>query len=75
MVNAYFGLFVIGHAARSRRARCETRVAGLAWVLRDGGSAGVALYLIGALSGAGMVAAFSPLMTRVLLRVPVLALA
>jgi hypothetical protein len=31
----------------------------------------VALYLIGALSGAGMAAAFSPLMTRVLLRVPV----
>ena len=30
-----------------------------------------ALYLIGALSGAGMAAAFSPLMTRVLLRVPV----
>jgi hypothetical protein len=46
-------------------------MAGLAWVLRDGGSGGVALYLTGALSGAGMAAAFSPLMTRVLLRVPV----
>jgi MFS family permease len=46
-------------------------LAGLAWVLRDGGSGGVGLYVIGALSGAGMAAAFSPLMTRVLLRVPV----
>ena len=44
---------------------------GLAAVLRGGGTGGVALYLIGALSGAGMAAAFSPLMTRVLLRVPV----
>jgi hypothetical protein len=32
---------------------------------------GAGLYLAGALSGAGMAAAFSPLMTRVLLRVPV----
>ena len=31
----------------------------------------MALYLIGALSGAGMAGAFSPLMTRMLLRVPV----
>ena len=46
-------------------------MAGLAWVLRDGGTGGAGLYLIGALSGAGMAAAFSPLMTRVLLRVPV----
>ncbi len=46
-------------------------MAGLAWVLRDGGTGGADLYLIGALSGAGMAAAFSPLMTRVLLRVPV----
>jgi MFS family permease len=46
-------------------------LAGLAWVLRGGGSGGVGIYLIGALSGAGMAAAFSPLMTRVLLRVPV----
>jgi MFS family permease len=44
---------------------------GLAAVLRGGSTGGVALYLIGALSGAGMAAAFSPLMTRVLLRVPV----
>jgi hypothetical protein len=46
-------------------------MAGLAAVLHAGGTGGVALYLLGALSGAGMAAAFSPLMTRVLLRVPV----
>ena len=46
-------------------------MAGLAEVLRTGGTPGVPLYLIGALSGAGMAAAFGPLMTRVLLRVPV----
>jgi MFS family permease len=44
---------------------------GLAALLRSGGSGGVALYLIAALAGAGMAAAFSPLMTRVLMRVPV----
>jgi MFS family permease len=46
-------------------------MAAMAEVLRTGGTGGVALYLIGALSGAGMAAAFGPLMTRVLLRVPV----
>jgi MFS transporter len=46
-------------------------MAGMAEVLHAGGTGGVALYLIGALSGAGMAAAFSPLMTRVLLSVPV----
>jgi hypothetical protein len=46
-------------------------MAGLAAVLHAGGTGGVALYLLGGLSGAGMAAAFSPLMTRVLLRVPV----
>jgi MFS family permease len=46
-------------------------MAGLAAVLHTGGTGGVALYLLGGLSGAGMAAAFSPLMTRVLLRVPV----
>jgi hypothetical protein len=40
-------------------------------VLRAGGTGGAGLYLFGGLSGAGMAAAFSPLMTRVLLRVPV----
>ena len=46
-------------------------IAALAALLRAGGSGGAGLYLAGALSGAGMAAAFSPLMTRVLLRVPV----
>jgi MFS family permease len=40
-------------------------------LLRDGGTGGAGIYLIGALVGAGMAAAFSPLLTRVLLRVPV----
>jgi MFS family permease len=43
----------------------------LAALLHTGGTGGVALYLVAALIGAGMAAAFSPLMTRVLLRVPV----
>ena len=43
----------------------------MAALLHSGGSGGVALYLVAALTGAGMAAAFSPLMTRVLLRVPV----
>jgi hypothetical protein len=46
-------------------------MAGLAWAVRDGGAGATGIYLLGALSGAGMAAAFSPLMTRVLLRVPV----
>ena len=46
-------------------------IAGLAWVLHSGGTGGAGIYLIGAITGAGMAAAFSPLMTRVLLRVPV----
>ncbi len=46
-------------------------MAGLAALLRDGGTGGAGIYLIGGLAGAGMAAAFSPLMTRVLLRVPV----
>ena len=46
-------------------------IAGLAWVLHSGGTGGAAIYLIGAITGAGMAAAFSPLMTRVLMTVPV----
>src|SRR5690349_8279436 len=46
-------------------------LAGLAWVLHSGGTGGPAIYLIGAITGAGMAAAFSPLMTRVLMSVPV----
>jgi hypothetical protein len=40
-------------------------------VLHSGGTGGAGIYLIGAITGAGMAAAFSPLMTRVLMRVPV----
>ncbi len=43
----------------------------MAALLRGGGTGGAGLYLTGALAGGGMAAAFSPLMTRVLLRVPV----
>jgi MFS family permease len=43
----------------------------LAAVLHGGGHGGVPLYLAQALTGAGMAAAFSPLMTAVLIRVPV----
>ena len=39
--------------------------------LHGGGTGGVALYLALGLTGAGMAAAFSPLMTAVLMRVPV----
>jgi hypothetical protein len=46
-------------------------MAWLAALLHDGGSGGDALYLATGLSGIGMAAAFSPLMTRVLMRVPV----
>jgi hypothetical protein len=62
---SYSALIVAGFAAFA------VAMAGLAALLRDGGTGGVGVYLIGALSGAGMAAAFSPLMTRVLLRVPV----
>ncbi len=43
----------------------------LAAVLRGGDSGGVALYLVLAVLGAAMASAFSPLMTAVLMRVPV----
>ncbi|HLJ98742.1 MAG TPA: MFS transporter [Streptosporangiaceae bacterium] len=42
-----------------------------ALLLRSGSTGGVWIYLIGVVIGAGMAAAFGPLMTRVLLRVPV----
>jgi MFS family permease len=61
----YSALIVTGFVAFA------AAMAGLAALLRDGGTGGVGIYLIGGLSGAGMAAAFSPLMTRVLLRVPV----
>ncbi len=43
----------------------------LGLLLHDGGHAGIAVYWVLALTGAGMAAAFGPLMTAVLLRVPV----
>jgi MFS family permease len=46
-------------------------LAALAFLLRGGGTGGAWLYLALALTGAGMAAAFSPLMTAVLMRVPV----
>ncbi len=47
----------------------------LALLLRGGRDGGVGLYLALAVTGAGMAAAFSPLMTAVLMRVPVAAAA
>jgi MFS family permease len=44
---------------------------GLAALLRGDGRGGLGLYLVLALTGAGMAASFSPLMTAVLMRVPV----
>ena len=44
---------------------------GLAALLRGDGSGGLGLYLVLVLTGAGMAASFSPLMTSVLMRVPV----
>src|SRR3984957_16268028 len=44
---------------------------GLGLLLRDGGTGGVATYVLAAISGGGMAAGFGPLMTRVLSRVPV----
>ena len=43
----------------------------LGGLLRAGGAGGAPLYLVLALTGAGMAAAFSPLMNSVILRVPV----
>jgi MFS family permease len=43
----------------------------LAALLHNGGTGGVWVYILSALNGLGMAAAFSPLMTRVLMRVPV----
>jgi hypothetical protein len=43
----------------------------MAALLHSGGDGGAALYVVSAFSGLGMAGAFSPLMTRVLLRVPV----
>jgi MFS family permease len=61
----HHGLIVTGYLLNA------AGMLGLAALLRSGSSGGVTLYLLAALAGAGMAAAFSPLMTRVLTRVPV----
>jgi MFS family permease len=58
-------LIIAGFAAYAAGLLCA------AGLLHGGGSGGVLLYLALALTGAGMAAAFSPLMTAVLMRVPV----
>jgi len=44
---------------------------GLAALMRGGGTGGVATYVVTGVFGAGLAAAYSPLLTRMLLRVPV----
>jgi MFS family permease len=43
----------------------------MGFLLRDGGTGGAATYVLAAIVGGGMASGFSPLMTRVLSRVPV----
>lgn len=52
-------------------ALCAVSLLGLAGLVRGGGSGGALTYVLEALFGAGMAAAYSPLLTRMLLRVPV----
>jgi MFS family permease len=58
-------LIIAGFAAYAAGLLC------MAALLRSGGTGGVPLYLALGLTGAGMAAAFSPLMTAVLMQVPV----
>jgi MFS family permease len=58
-------LIIAGFAAYAAGLLC------MAALLHGGGTGGVLLYLALGLTGAGMAAAFSPLMTAVLMRVPV----
>jgi MFS family permease len=62
---AHQGLIIGGFAANA------AGLLALAFLLRGGGDGGAWLYLAMAVTGAGMAASFSPLMTAVLLRVPV----
>jgi MFS family permease len=59
------GLIIVGFAG------CAASLLGLAALLRGGGDGGAATYLLAASFGAGMAAAYSPLMARTLLRIPV----
>jgi len=78
---AMFGLFSLNWRRLPARLHSALIVGGfvilaislvvMAALLRSGGDGGVALYVFSGVSGLGMAGAFSPLMTRVLLRVPV----
>jgi MFS family permease len=59
------GLIIAGFAV------CAASLLGLAALLRGGSDGGAATYLLAGLFGAGMAAAYSPLMARTLLRIPV----
>jgi MFS family permease len=62
---AHHGLSIAGFAVYA------LALLGLAAALHGGGTGGVGLYLVLALVGAASAAAFSPLMTRALMRIPV----
>jgi MFS family permease len=62
---AHHVLIVGGFAANA------VALLGLGLLLRDSGTGGTWTYVLAAIAGAGMGAGFSPLMTRVLARVPV----
>jgi MFS family permease len=62
---SYEGLVIAGFGM------CAVALLGLAAVVRGGGTGGTQTYLLEALFGAGMAAAYSPLLTGMLLRVPV----
>jgi Major Facilitator Superfamily len=78
---AAFGLISLGWQKLPARVRPGLTVTGFAVaaagmlgaaaLLRGGGTGGVGLYLVMAVIGAGMAAAFSPLLTGVLMRIPV----
>jgi MFS family permease len=59
------GLIIVGFAS------CAAALFGLSALLRGGSDGGAVTYLLAALFGAGMAGAYSPLMARTLLKVPV----
>ncbi len=63
---AYHHLLIVGGFVLNGGA-----LLALGLLLGDGGTGGIAIYILAAISGAGMAAGFGPLMTRVLSRVPV----
>jgi MFS family permease len=78
---AAFGLIGLGWRRLPQRSHeglvvagfvvCAGSLLGLAEVIRAGQTGSVGTYVLTALFGAGMAAAYSPLLTRILLRVPV----